>query len=128
MADEHVSQPLESVHSPTVSAHISHAVIASYAAAAAREVAGVAGIPDGHAGLRDRRAGDPDRAPRGVRVTSEGEAIALQVQLVLAYGADIAATAAEVERAVREFLRAMIDLDVDDLQIAIAGVVDGDGT
>lgn len=127
MAETPVTRPLESVHSPTVSAHISHAVIASYAAAAAREVAGVAGISDGHAGLRDRRAGDPDRAPRGVRVTSEGGAIALQVQLVLEYGAGIAATAAEVERAVREFLRAMIDLDLDELQIVVAGVVDGQG-
>ena len=124
MAEPPVARPLESVHSPTVSAHISHAVIASYAAAAAREVAGVAGIPDGH--LRDRRAADPDRAPRGVRVTSEGEAIALQVQLVLDYGTDIARTAEDVERAVRQFLRAMIDLDVDELQIAIAGVVDGE--
>lgn len=127
MADPPVSQPLESVHSPTVSAHISHAVIASYAAAAAREVAGVAGIPDGLLGLRDRHGGEPDRAPRGVRVSSEGDRIALQIQLTLDYGCDIAETGAQVERAVREFLRAMIDLDVDELQIAIAGVIDGGG-
>src|SRR6476661_5022560 len=44
--DEHREPPVESVHSPAASAHISHAVIATYAAAAAVEVEGVHAIAD----------------------------------------------------------------------------------
>jgi hypothetical protein len=47
MADPPTGAPAESVHSPAMSAHISHAVIATYAAAAARGVPAVE-IPDGH--------------------------------------------------------------------------------
>lgn len=117
------SAPLESVHSPTVSAHISHAVIASYAAAAAREVAGVHSITDGHAGLRERRS-EFDRPPRGVRVAADDEGIALHIHLIVEYGCDLAAVAAAVEASVRGFLRSMIDLEVSELELAVDDVVD----
>ncbi|HUZ84167.1 MAG TPA: Asp23/Gls24 family envelope stress response protein [Gaiellales bacterium] len=122
MADPGTPAPLESVHSPTVSAHISHAVIASYAAAAAREVAGVRAIADGH-GLRDRRP-DPDRAPRGVRVSSDGDRIALHLHVILDYGTDVAAAAEAADAGVRGFLRSMIDLELDELEITVDDVVD----
>src|SRR3954470_19259992 len=61
----------ESVHSATASAHISHAVIAAYAAAAAVEVPGVRGIWAGHSTPPERRI-DPERAPKGVRVGGDG--------------------------------------------------------
>jgi uncharacterized alkaline shock family protein YloU len=123
MADPPGAAPLESVHSPTVSAHISHAVIASYAAAAAREVAGVHAITDGHVGLRERRS-ELDRAPRGVRVLADGEEIALHIHLILDYGCDVAAATEAVEASVRDFLRSMIDLEVAELELTVDDVVD----
>jgi uncharacterized alkaline shock family protein YloU len=104
-----------------VSAHISHAVIATYAAAAAREVAGVRGISDGHLGLLERRA-EPDRAPRGVRVLADGEHIGLELHLVAEWGAMLPDVAAAVQAAVREYLSAMIDLDVRDVAVVIDDV------
>src|SRR6476469_2607029 len=53
--------PVESIHSAAASAHISHAVIATYAAAAAIEVAGVHAIAGAQPG-----GVDPDRVPKGV--------------------------------------------------------------
>lgn len=123
MADPPGAAPLESVHSPTVSAHISHAVIASYAAAAARDVPGVRGITDGHLGLRERRA-ELDRAPRGIRVLPEGDEIALHIRLILDYGCDVAAVTDAVEVSVRDFLRSMIDLEVAELELTVDDVVD----
>ena len=78
----------ESVHSPGVSAHISHAVIAAYAAAAAREVAGVHALTGGHLGRLERR-GDPDRL--GVRVTAAGEAVDLELHVITEWGVSIPA-------------------------------------
>ncbi len=123
MTDPSAAAPLESVHSPTVSAHISHAVIASYAAAAAREVAGVHAITDGHVGLRERRS-ELDRAPRGVRVSSDAGRIALHLHLIVEYGCDVAAVADAVDSSVREFLRSMIDLEVAELELTVDDVVD----
>ena len=67
------STPVESVHSATASAHISHAVIATYAAAAAVEVAGVRGHLGRHSTPPERRI-DPERAPKGVRVVGRRRA------------------------------------------------------
>src|SRR3954470_21596138 len=81
----------ESVHSAGVSAHISHAVIAAYAAAAAREVSGVHALTGGHLGRLERR-GDPDRL--GVRVATAGEGVDLELHLVTEWGASIPSVAA----------------------------------
>ncbi len=121
MAEPPTGTPVESVHSPSVSAHISHAVIATYAAAATREVAGVRGIPDGHLGLLERRA-EPDRAPRGVRVQSDGGRVALEVHLVAEWGASLPDVAADVQRAVRDYLAAMIELEVEEVAVVVDDV------
>jgi uncharacterized alkaline shock family protein YloU len=121
MAEPPPGAPVESVHSPSVSAHISHAVIATYAAAAAREVTGVRGIPDGHLGLLERRA-EPDRAPRGVRVLTEGERLTLEVHVVAEWGSLLPDVAAEVQRAVRDYLAAMIELDVEEVAVVVDDV------
>jgi uncharacterized alkaline shock family protein YloU len=107
------------VHSPGVSAHISHAVIAAYAAAAAREVAGVHALTGGHLGRLERR-GDPDRL--GVRVTAAGEAVDLELHVITEWGASIPTVAAAVERSVRTYLASMIDLDVGALVVVIDDV------
>ena len=84
MTDPTAAGAAESVHSAGVSAHISHAVIAAYAAAAAREVAGVHALTGGHLGRLERR-GDPERL--GVRVASAGERVDLELHLVTDWGA-----------------------------------------
>jgi uncharacterized alkaline shock family protein YloU len=121
MAEPPTGAPVESVHSPSVSAHISHAVIATYAAAAAREVAGVRGVSDGHLGLLERRA-EPDRAPRGVRVLADGDEVALELHVVAEWGARLPDVAAAVQKAVREYLAAMIELDVRQVAVVIDDV------
>src|SRR3954471_12371940 len=97
--------PPESVHSAAASAHISHAVIATYAAAAAVEVPGVYAIAGGEPGTVD-----PERAPKGVRVVADGDAVWLELHLVTDWGASIPRVAAEVGRRVRDYLGSMIDL------------------
>ena len=88
MADEHREGPAESVLSKTASAHISHAVIATYAAAAALEVPGVRGIWAGHSAPPEREI-DPERAPKGVRVNGDGQRVDLELHLVTEWGASI---------------------------------------
>ena len=90
MTDPTAAGAAESVHSPGVSAHISHAVIAAYAAAAAREVTGVHALTGGHLGRLERR-GDPDRL--GVRVAAAGEAVDLELHVITEWGASIPAVA-----------------------------------
>lgn len=121
MAEPPTGAPVESVHSPSVSAHISHAVIATYAAAAAREVPGVRGISDGHLGLLERRA-EPDRAPRGVRVLADGDGIALELHVVAEWGARLPDVAAALQSAVRDYLAAMIELEVRQVAVVIDDV------
>src|SRR5204862_5130 len=103
MADPPSGAPAESVHSPAMAAHISHAVIATYAAAAARSVAGVDEICDAHP-VRPERTPEPDRAPRGVRVQSDGGRLAVELHLVAGWGVSLPGMAAAVQAAVREHL------------------------
>jgi uncharacterized alkaline shock family protein YloU len=120
MTDPTVAGAAESVHSAGVSAHISHAVIAAYAAVAAREVAGVHALAAGHLGRLERR-GDPDRG--GVRVAAAaGDGVDLELHLVTAWGACIPDVAGEVERAVRTYLASMIDLDVAAVSVVVDDV------
>jgi uncharacterized alkaline shock family protein YloU len=117
--------PDESVHSEAVSAHISHAVIATYAAAAALEVEGVHALAGGGFRAFERRD-DPERASRGVRVSSDGGRVALELHLVTAWGASIPAVAAEVERQVRAYLGSMIDLELAGLAVVVDDVAGPD--
>jgi uncharacterized alkaline shock family protein YloU len=119
MTDPTVGGAAESVHSAGVSAHISHAVIAAYAAAAAREVAGVHALTGGHLARLERRT-DPDRL--GVRVVSAGDAVDLELHLVTDWGASIPAVAAGVERSVRTYLASMVDLDVRTVSVVVDDV------
>ena len=122
MTDPTVGAAAESVHSAGVSAHISHAVIAAYAAAAAREVAGVHALTGGHLARLERRS-DPDRL--GVRVASAGDAVDLELHLVTDWGASIPAVAAGVERSVRTYLASMVDLDVRTVSVVVDDVAAG---
>jgi len=119
--DEAAAGP-ESVHSRAVRAHISHAVIATYAADALAEVDGVAGLLGGHFGSRDRRT-DPERAAKAVRVElSPAGTVALTVHVVVAYGASIPDVASAAAEAVRRYLRSMVDLEVEAVTLHVDAV------
>ena len=111
----------ESIHSASASAHISHAVIATYAAAAALEVAGVYAVAGGQPG-----GIDPDRVPKGVRIVSDGDGLAVELHLVTEWGAAIPRVAGEVDRHVREYLGSMIDLEPASVTIVVDDVVTDD--
>lgn len=119
MADAPSEAPVESVHSAGVAAHISHAVIATYAAAAAREVEGVADLVGGALGALDRRVA-PERL--GVRVSGADGDIDVELHLVTEWGAPIPQVAAAVERAVRSYLEAMVALRVRSVGIHVDDV------
>jgi uncharacterized alkaline shock family protein YloU len=86
-------------------------VLASYAADAAREVDGVAGLVNG-------------RLPRqgAVRISEEDGRLSLELHLELAWGAEAEAVGAEVQRRVADYLERMagarpqaVDVVVDDV-------------
>jgi len=115
VADPTDEAPLESIHSAAASAHISHAVIATYAAAAAVEVDGVHAIAGGQRG-----GVDPDRVPKGVRISADGPGVALELHLVTEWGASIPRVAGDVNRHVTDYLTSMIDLE----PLSVAIVID----
>ncbi|HYX87021.1 MAG TPA: Asp23/Gls24 family envelope stress response protein [Gaiellales bacterium] len=121
MSDATGGAPAESVHSAGVAAHISHAVIATYAAAAAREVEGVHALAGGGFGPLERRAG-PERT--GVRVVAGDRGIDLELHLVTAWGASIPAVAASVEQAVRAYLESMVALEVGSVAVHVDDVAE----
>ena len=74
-------------------------------------------------GERLERRADPDRPPRGVRVSSDGERIGLELHLVAEWGTHLPEMAAAVEQAVRTHLEAMIELRVSDVAVIVDDVV-----
>ncbi len=112
---------IESIHSASASAHISHAVIATYAAAAALEVPGVHAVAGGQPG-----GIDPDRVPKGVRITTDGDGLAVELHLVTEWGAAIPQVAGQVDRHVREYLGSMIDIEPASVSIVVDDVVTAD--
>lgn len=93
---------------------ISHDVLASYAADAAREVEGVHELVGG------------PRRHRGVRVTEEDGVMSLELHLALDWGASAQDVAAEVQRRVTDYLRRTarlpsVSVDVVVVDVAAAG-------
>lgn len=93
------------------SASVATDVLASYAADAAREVDGVAGLVNG-------------RLPRqgAVRISEEDGRLSLELHLELAWGARAETVGAEVQRRVADYLERMagarpyaVDVVVDDV-------------
>lgn len=78
---------------------ISPEVLASYAADAAREVAGVAGVVEGALARH-----------KGVRVTGEDDALGVELHLALASGASVPDVGRAVQQRVADFLARMADL------------------
>jgi uncharacterized alkaline shock family protein YloU len=87
---------------------ISNDVLASYAADAAREVAGVARLVEGRV---------PGR--RGVRVTAEDEEIRIQLHVAVDWGASIPEVGRAVQRSVRAFLAQMAEVDAAAVDVVV---------
>jgi uncharacterized alkaline shock family protein YloU len=105
----------ESVHSPVVRAHISHAVIATYVADAAAGVPGIAQL-----------AGN--KAVRVTTAVSEAGTVDIEVHLVLAPGHAAPTVARALDASSRDFLRSMVAVEVGLLSIIVEDVAsDGAG-
>ena len=89
---------------------ISHDVLASYAADAARGVEGVHDLVDG------------PRRHRGVRVTEEDDSIALEVNIALEWGASAHDVGSAVQRRVAEYLKRTAQLPLVAVDVVVAGV------
>jgi len=90
-------------------ASISADILASYAADAAREVAGVDGLVDRHL---------PGR--RGVRVLQEDGGVRVELHLALAWGASIPEVGRAVQERVRDYLRRMADVEDAGVDVVVA--------
>jgi len=90
-------------------ASISHEILASYAADAAREVDGVRGLVDGHLPRRG-----------GVRNSGEdGGALRIELHLAGGWGASIPQLGAAVQERVREYVGRMTDLRVEAVDVVV---------
>lgn len=89
-------------------ASISNEILASYAADAAREVPGVRSLVE----QRLQRH-------RGVRIIDDDGSVRVELHLGVLWGASIPEVGTEVQRRVREYLRQMADLDVDEVEIVV---------
>lgn len=98
--------------------HISEEVVESIAISAAKEVEGVYNVAPASA-LPDFMK---KVASRGVRITSEEGAVALDICLVVEYGVVIPDAAAEVQKAVASSVEAMTGCQVHHVNVHVVGV------
>jgi uncharacterized alkaline shock family protein YloU len=89
-------------------ASISHEILASYAADAAREVEGVCALSDG---LLPRRG--------GVRVSGADGALRIELHLVVDWGASIPELGRAVQDRVQEYVARMTDLRVEAVDVVV---------
>ncbi len=87
---------------------ISTDIIASYAADAAREVAGVSGL-----------VGSALHRHDGVRVTREDGRVGVELHLALAWGASAGSVGMQVQSAVSDYLGRMADVRPDVVDVVI---------
>ena len=89
-------------------ASISPEILASYAADAARDVAGVRGLVERHLPRH-----------RGVRVSAEDGAVRVEVHVGLEWGARGPEVGREVQRRVRDYLGRMADVDPEAVDVVV---------
>jgi uncharacterized alkaline shock family protein YloU len=89
-------------------ASISHEILASYAADAAREVEGVRGLVDGHLPRRG-----------GVRVSDSDGTLKLELHLAVEWGASLPELGQAVQERVREYVGRMTDLRVEAVDVVV---------
>jgi uncharacterized alkaline shock family protein YloU len=89
-------------------ARISPDVLASYAADAAGEVAGVRRLTD-----------SPVPGRKGVRVSTEDERVALALHVEVEWGASAPAVGRAVQERVREYLGRMVDVEPATVDVVV---------
>jgi uncharacterized alkaline shock family protein YloU len=89
-------------------ATISSDILASYAADAARAVPGVAGLVEGHLPRQ-----------RGVRITEEDGRVAVEIHVVVDWGARIPEVGRAVQREVAAYLGRMADVEPVSVDVVI---------
>jgi uncharacterized alkaline shock family protein YloU len=87
---------------------ISTDVLARYAADAARDVGGVAGL-----------VGNALQRHEGVKVGREGDAVSVELHLALRWDADAPAVGAQVQRRVAETLARMADVTPSAVDVVV---------
>jgi uncharacterized alkaline shock family protein YloU len=103
---------------------INHNVVASIVRLAALQVPGVAGVGGGLVdGLSELFSKRRESDHRGVRVNeTDTDTYAIELRIVVKYGAEIAKTAYEVQLAVRKQVIAMTEKNVAKVDVIIEGV------
>ncbi len=92
----------ESPCTPAVRAHVSHAVIATYVAAAVEQVAGVALAP-----------------ARAVRITGAEGQVDIELRVALAAGIAAPSASHALDAAVRTYLHSMMALDTGRISVVV---------
>jgi uncharacterized alkaline shock family protein YloU len=92
----------------TGEATISADILASYAADAAREVAGVRGLAESHL---------PGR--RGVRIASVDGGVRIELHLEVEWGAAIPEVGQLVQEQVRQYLERMADVELTGVDVVV---------
>ena len=96
------------------SAEISTEVVCRYAADAARDVPGVAGLVESHLPARGR----------AVRLLSEGERPRLELHLAVRWGTSIPDVGRGVQERVRAYLQGMVGLELAGVDVVIDEIRD----
>lgn len=94
-------------------ASISTDVLASYAADAAREVAGVTGLVDRHLPAR-----------RGVRVLQQDGRVDVELHVAVEWGVSMPDVGRELQARVRDYLGRMADLDEVRVDVVVAEIAE----
>jgi uncharacterized alkaline shock family protein YloU len=89
-------------------ATISSDILASYAADAAREVPGVAGLVEGHLPRQ-----------RSVRIAEEDGRVSVEIHIAVEWGADISEVGRAVQRDVAAYLGSMADVDPASVDVVV---------
>jgi uncharacterized alkaline shock family protein YloU len=102
---------------------INHDVVASIVRLAAAQVQGVGGVGGGFVDGVSELFSKRDADKRGVRVSEDqNDNYAIEVRLVIVYGAEIGKTAYEVQAAVRKQVIAMTGKSVSRVDVIVEGV------
>jgi uncharacterized alkaline shock family protein YloU len=100
---------------------ISDEAISTIAAIAAKSVDCVVDLDGGAMGNFSEMIGVKD-VTKGVKVLMAADAVSIDINLIVAFGCDIAVVAASVQEAVREHIEKMTGLNVDKVNVNVNSV------
>lgn len=121
MAEERAPIMEETIEPAGKGIKISEEVVKIIAGLAAHEVEGVAGMSGGLVGNIAQILGRKDLS-RGVKVEVGEKEAALDISIIVQYGASIPAVAQQVQEAVKQAVESMTGLNVVEANIHVQGV------